>query len=223
MYCLCALFSLCCLMCSCMPSIGACKAAPFTSDAGQTGRKTRRQQSPFCALCSALLLHESKTSQAESAPWVHARCPPAEKMVVARTLCCLLFSGVPPTPPVENAVSSDLVCIRAYCWTTNRRHASREKAMVATYGVCYSEAHLRDAQTLLDEDTLLGRRWWAGWQRSGQQQSRPCRACWCGMVPRTASCTPLTYLSSPSCTLAECCSASCWPSTNPSLRSPLAT
>ena len=116
-----------------------------------------------------------------------------------------------------------LVRIRAYCWPTRRRHASREKAMVASDGVCYSEPHLRDLQRLVNQDILLGHRWWGGWQRSGQQQRRPYRACWCGMAPRTASCTPLTYPSSPGCTLAECCSASCWPSTNPSLRCPLAT
>ena len=215
-YCLCALFSLCCLMCSCMPSIGACKAASFTSDAGQTGRKTRRQQSPFCALCSALLLHESKTSQAESAPWVHARYPPAEKMVVARTLCCLLFPGVPSTWYVSEHTAG----LQTGATLAEKRLWWQHMVSVT---LRHSEAHLRDAQTPLNEDTLLGRRWWAGWQRSGQQRSRPCRACWCGMVPRTASCTPLTYLSSPSCTLAECCSASCWPSTNPSLRCPPAT
>lgn len=79
-----------------------------------------------------------------------------------------------------------LVRIRAYCWTTGRRHASREKAMVASDGVCYSEPHLRDLQRLVNQDILLGHRWWGGWQRSGQQQRRPYRACWCGMAPRTA-------------------------------------
>lgn len=60
-YCLCALFSLCCLTSSCTPCIGVRKAASFTSDAGQTGRKTRQQQSMFCALsfsCTYQSLHK---------------------------------------------------------------------------------------------------------------------------------------------------------------------
>ena len=199
-YCLCALLSLCCL--ASQARLHARQPVVPQMMGRLAGRPGGNRA--HSVLCTSVAHIKDFISR------IHCLAtgrPASREMVVAHMLCCLLLRGVPTT-----------CCIRSHCWA-GRHQASRAKAVVATC-VYYSEACLRNPQTLLNKDILLGRRWWAGWQRSVQQQSRPCRACWCGMVPRTASCTPLTYPSSPSCTLAECCSASCWPSTNPSLRCP---
>ncbi len=56
--------------------------------------------------------------------------------------------------------ANHLVRMRSHCWTTCRRQAGRGKAIVATDGVCYPEPHLRNLQILLNQDILLGHRWW---------------------------------------------------------------